>query len=323
MSSTTNNTSEPTSKGRAVGTIIAVFLVILALGGAAAWYLFFRGGTDADERIVYDRIVRYQNLHELDSLSDALEEYFDTYNSDAFHYSQLKDLSDRFFTERADWQAASASLSSQTVRHFIDAHPDGFYKVDAEQKLDSLVFAEALSANTREAFDLYISQYPQGKYVEEARAKIDALDNVEVSSDEYAAAHEVLETHFNALGNNNRAALASTLAEQINNYIGKANPELEDIYAYMHTVHAAGRNLIFLVKNDSVKKVTAGGKSLYSVQFQLDEETYSSDSHPALDNEFGTGEEADNAPNPTSVKHFKGAAVLDESMKITSLVLRQ
>ena len=167
MSSTTNNISEPAPKGRAVGTIIAVLLVILALGGAAAWYLFFRGGTDADERIVYDRIVRYQNLHELDSLSDALEEYFDTYNSDAFHYSQLKDLSDRFFTERADWQAASASLSSQTVRHFIDAHPDGFYKVDAEQKLDSLVFAEALSANTREAFDLYISQYPQGKYVED------------------------------------------------------------------------------------------------------------------------------------------------------------
>lgn len=323
MSSTTNNISEPAPKGRAVGTIIAVLLVILALGGAAAWYLFFRGGTDTDERIVYDRIVRYQNLHQLDSLSDALEEYFDTYNSDAFHYSQLKDLSDRFFTERADWQAAAASLSAQTVRHFIDAHPDGFYKADAEQKLDSLVFADALSANTREAFELYISQSPQGKYVEEARAKIDALDNVEVSSEEYAAAHEVLETHFNALGNNNRAALVGTLAEQINNYIGKANPELEDIYAYMHTVHATGRNLIFLVKNDSVKKVTVGGKSLYSVQFQLDEETYSSDSHPTLDSEFATGEEADNAPKPTNVKHFKGAAVLDESMKITSLVLRQ
>ena len=321
--SSTNTTPESGSKGRAISTIVAVSLVILALGGVATWYLFFRGGTDAEERVVYDRIIRYQNLHQLDSLGNALEEYFDTYNSDAFHYSQLKDLNDRFFTERADWQAAEASLSAQTVRHFIDAHPDGFYLADAEQKLDSLVFAEALSANTREAFELYISQSPHGRYLDEARAKIDALDNVEATPDEYAAAHEVIETHFNALGNNNRTALVSTLASQINNYIGKANPELEDIYAYMQTVHASGRNLIFLVKNDSVKKVTVSGRSLYSVQFSLDEETYSSDAHPTLDTEFGTADEADNAPKPTHVKHFKGAAVLDENMKITSLVLRQ
>jgi hypothetical protein len=321
--SSANNTPETASKGRAATTIVAVLLVILALGGAATWYLFFRGGTDADERVAYDRIVRYENLHQLDSLGNALEEYFDTYNSDAFHYSQLKELSDRFFTERADWQAAAASLSAQAVRHFIDAHPDGFYQTDAEQKLDSLVFAEALATNTREAFELYISQSPQGRYVEEARAKIDALDNVEVTPDEYTAAHEVIERHFNALGNNNQAALAGTLAPQINNYIGKANPELEDIYAYMHTVHRTGRSLIFLVKNDSVKKVTAGGRSLYSVQFMLDEETYSSDAHSAIDSEFGTDEEADHAPKPIDVKHFKGAAVLDEDMKITSLVLRQ
>lgn len=321
--SSTNNTSESSAKGRAVRTIVAVSLVILALGGVATWYLFFRGGDDADERVVYDRIIRYQNLHQYDLMGKALEEYIDTYNPDAFHYSQLKNLNDRFFTERADWKAAAASLSASAIRRFIDAHPDGFYIADAEQQLDSLLYAQALAANTREAFELYISQSPQGCYVEEARTNIEALNNVEVTPEEFAAAHQVMEAHFNALGNNDRAALVSTLAAQVHNYIGKANPEIEDIYDYMQGVHATRRNLLFLVRNDSVKKVAVGDKSLYSMQFLLDEETYSSDDYPTLDPEFSTTEETDDAPKPTSVKHFKGAAVLDEDMKITSLVLRR
>lgn len=319
----TSNTSESSAKGRAVRTIVAVSLVIVTLGGVATWYLFFRGGDDADERVVYDRIIHYQNLHQYDLMGKALEEYFDTYNPDAFHYSQLKNLNDRFFTERADWKAASASLSTSTIRHFIDAHPDGFYQVDAEQKLDSLLYVQALAANTREAFEHYISQSPQGSYVEEARANIEALDNVGVTPEEYAAAHQVMEAHFNALGNNDQAALISTLAAQVHNYIGKVNPEIEDIYDYMQSVHATRRNLLFLIRNDSVKKVTVGDKSLYSVQFLLDEETYLSDDTPMLDPEFSTVGETDDAPTPTSVKHFKGAAVLDEDMKITSLVLRR
>ena len=100
-----NNTPNPPAKKRATGTILIISLVILAFMGAAVWFLFFRGGSDADERTAYDNIIRYENTHQLDSLGEALNDYFDTYNSDAFHYSQLKDLHDRFFTERDDWQS--------------------------------------------------------------------------------------------------------------------------------------------------------------------------------------------------------------------------
>ena len=81
---------------------------------------------DADERIAYDNIVRLQNENKLDSLGEALEDYFDTYDSDACHFAQLKDLNDRFFNEHSDWENAQSSLTLEGVRQFLDDHPDGF-----------------------------------------------------------------------------------------------------------------------------------------------------------------------------------------------------
>ena len=228
-----NNTPNPPVKKSAVPTIFVVSLVILALAGAAVWYLFFRGGSDTDERAAYDNIMRYENAHQLDSLGEALNEYFDTYNSDAFHYSQLKELHDRFFTERDDWQAAEDQMSLDAVRHFLDVHPDGFYLGKANQKFDSLSYVHAVETNTREVYEQYLSQFSHGKYVAEVRKLMLEIDNEELTIEEKASVKETLTAHFDALGDNDKGSIAATLADEINSYIGKANPELEDIYAYM------------------------------------------------------------------------------------------
>ena len=317
-----NNTPNPPAKKRAVGTIIIVSLVILALAGVAGWYLFFRGGSDIDERTAYDNIIRYENQQQLDSLGDALNDYFDTYNSDAFHYSQLKDLHDRFFTERDDWQATENNMSLETVRQFLGVHPDGFYLKDATRKLDSLSYVDACAANTREAYEHYLDQFSQGKFAAEARKQISELDNEDLTIEEKTAVKETLTTHFDALGDNDKGAIASTLASEINSYIGKANPELEDIYAYMSNMHASGRMIVFNVKNTNITKVNAGDRSMYNVQFSLEEETYARGSHHTLDTESGNPVEEDKS-EATDVKTFSGTAVLNEGMKITSLVLRK
>ena len=190
-----NNTPNPPVKKSAVPTIFVVSLVILALAGAAVWYLFFRGGSDTDERAAYDNIMRYENAHQLDSLGEALNEYFDTYNSDAFHYSQLKELHDRFFTERDDWQAAEDQMSLDAVRHFLDVHPDGFYLGKANQKFDSLSYVHAVETNTREVYEQYLSQFSHGKYVAEVRKLMLEIDNEELTIEEKASVKETLTAH--------------------------------------------------------------------------------------------------------------------------------
>ena len=317
-----NNTPNPPAKKRATGTILIISLVILAFMGAAVWFLFFRGGSDADERTAYDNIIRYENTHQLDSLGEALNDYFDTYNSDAFHYSQLKELHDRFFTERDDWQAAEDQMSLDAVRHFLDVHPDGFYLGKANQKFDSLSYVHAVETNTREVYEQYLSQFSHGKYVAEVRKLMLEIDNEELTIEEKASVKETLTAHFDALGDNDKGSIAATLADEINSYIGKANPELEDIYAYMSNMHSSGRSIVFNVKSLNVTKVNAGGRNIFNARFLLEEEVYKRGTHSELDTEAGNPSEGHTA-EAADVQRFSGTAVLNEGMKITSLVLRK
>ena len=80
--------------------------------------------------------------------------------------------------------------------------------------------------------------------------------------------------------------------------------------------------IVFNVKSTTITKVNAGGRSMYNVQFSLEEETYARGSHPTLDTETGNPDEGDKSA-ASDVKTFSGTAVLNEGMKITSLVLRK
>ena len=304
-------------RGRAFVTIVLVTIVIGALAALAGWYLFYRGGNDEDEREAYEKIVRLQEDGDYLMMEEAINEYFDTYNSDAFHYSQLKDLSNRFFAEHADWLAVENAGEAYAIRSFLDVHPDGFFRQLAENKLDSLDFVEAVDVGKREAVEHYMEMYPQGKYVDKAQEVLAQLEKGELTEEEMQMAVSVVERHFVAMGNNDRGALASTMASAVSSYIGKADPELEDIFAYMTHVHSSGRVLMFRLMNSQVEKVALAGRYVFNVKFTLEEAEYSAQMIAAHENE------EDAEIDPLDVKYFSGTAVLNENMKITSLVLKR
>ena len=72
-----------------------------------------------------------------------------------------------------------------------------------------------------------------------------------------------------------------------------------------------------LVTNDIVVSCPFIG-----VAASTEEETYARGSHPTLDTETGNPDEGDKSA-ASDVKTFSGTAVLNEGMKITSLVLRK
>ena len=317
-----NSPSAQTKEGkkRAGCTILTVSLLIVALAAFAGWYLFFRGGNDTDERVAYNTITRYAQENNVDSLGEALNVYFDTYNSDAYHFSQLKELSDRFFTEQADWQTADGQNTKDAFRHFLDLHPDGFFRTQAQERMESFVYEEAIAANTREKYEQYLRQFPMGRHIEEIQKKLSDLDKQEVTVEEKVSIKGTLQNHFDAIASNDKDAISATLARKISSYIGKTDATEEDIYAYMDRVSSSNRVIVFDVKDTQIAKVEIAGRSMYNVQFSLDEATYTADVTALLNTD---GEESEEKPVPSSVKHFSGTAVLNESMKITSLVLKQ
>lgn len=326
--------SEP-ARGRAekkkpVATIVAVSLVIIALLGAAIWFLFpqikqmIDPATANDELESYRKIERFKNEGMLDSLEIALEEYFDEYSEDSFEDQEFKDrfryveeINDAFTSERNDWKSALGVASVDAFNQFLDNHPDGFYRVVAMQTLDSVAFNAAVEAKTKEALERYIDTYPNGKFIEKAQEKIAAMEKVDITDDEKHNAVNAVSQHFEALANNNRASISLTLADEINSYLGKTTPTIEDIYDYMSRMHATSRNVRFQLTAATVKKENTGIGAVYNVHFALVE----SNAKPHHDDEDGESAEEDLDEVDPDAKHFSGTATLNQYMKITTLIL--
>lgn len=134
---------EKNGKGQAVATIVVMVCVIAALASAATWFLFFNTGGNTEETSLYDDIKRYESEQMLDSLKEAMNEYLDTYNPDAFHYSEVKGLRDKLMGEETDWMDAEKAMTIDALRTFLMIHPDGFYRDRANVCMDSLLAQEA------------------------------------------------------------------------------------------------------------------------------------------------------------------------------------
>lgn len=134
---------EKNGKGQAVATIVVMVCVIAALASAATWFLFFNTGGNTEETSLYDDIKRYESEQMLDSLKEAMNEYLDTYNPDAFHYSEVKGLRDQLMGEETDWMDAEKAMTIDALRTFLMIHPDGFYRDRANVCMDSLLALEA------------------------------------------------------------------------------------------------------------------------------------------------------------------------------------
>lgn len=130
--------------GQAVATIVVVTCVIVALASAATWFLFFNKGDNTDESNLYSSIKRYESEQMIDSLKESMNLYLDTYNPDAFHYSEVKSLRDQLLAEEADWMDTEKSMTIDGLRTFLMIHPDGFYRERANTCVDSLLALETV-----------------------------------------------------------------------------------------------------------------------------------------------------------------------------------
>lgn len=172
--------AEQKKSSRAHVTIVVVSLVIIGLAAAASWWIFFHGDKDSEETQAFESIMRYEQENNVDSLSESLNLYLDTYTPEAQHYSQVKDISDKFVAERDEWRNAENHHSLEAIHRFLDDYPIGYFHKTALSCLDSLQYVSATDEDTKEAYEYYLTMFDDGKYVRNARIKIDSIDKANI-----------------------------------------------------------------------------------------------------------------------------------------------
>ena len=276
--------------------------------GVAVWLvLSFTRGTELPEMDAWSRVGHFQSTNELDSMQQALDDYLWTYG-DGRYADDARMLRERLNRERQEWETLSTSqdLPIEQLENYLDANLEGFFRRDALLLLDSVAYVAALEVGTEESLLRYMEQYADSRFVEKARNALKNVGDTEASAAECDSVTNAITTHFAAMQNNS-PTIVSTMSENISSYIGKPNPTIEDILAYMSHFHRGNTKKVLATSDFAVKKMqnTIDELPLFSVSFQL-VETFNPDDSTKME-----------------VKRLQGTAIVDNEWKIASLVLEQ
>lgn len=292
-----------------------IVLLLLAIAALVAYLLLHKTKADMirsglTEQQSWDLICQYRDTNEPDSLDGALQRYADEYPKGE-HAFDVKTLKERLRKEAKLWQKVEeeGSQKESLEKYLFEYKEEGFFFMRAIAKLDSITFFEKQELNTVEAYQEYLDQYPDGYYVENARQNLAKLDLVPLTDAEEEGTKEVILKHFKALENNDTVLARQTVAKNISSYLGKKPASPKDVSMYIrHMYEAPDRQIRFEASDFVIKKMTAfeGGDPIYNVTFVLNEEM--------------------NKPNGSAIdketsKKFKGTAIVNDDMLITSLLL--
>lgn len=276
----------------------------MILGGIIYGLLSLTRGTELTETDAWQRVGHFQATGQLDSMEAALNDYLWTYG-DGRYSEDARTLRDRLNRERDEWEkVVDNHCTLETVDEYIYAHPDGFFRAQALTLLDSLTFLNAQELNTEEALMNYLEQYPTGRFVSQTQTLLKSIGKTEASDEEVTAAKATVERHFKAMQENEQT-IVTTLADNMSSYIGKPNPTVSDVLAYMAHFHKGNDTKTLTSQDFVVKKMMNADGPMYSVQFLLVETINADDT------------------THCEVKNLKGNAILDASMHMTSLVLEK
>ncbi len=262
------------------------------------------------EQQSWDLICQFRDTNEPDSLDGALQRYAREYPKGE-HAFDVKTLQERLKKEAKMWMKIEEGGSQKDAieNYFNEYKEEGFFFLRAIGKLDSIMFFEKQELNTVEAYQEYLDHYPDGKYVENAKENLTKLDAVPLTDAEESGAKEVIDKHFKALENNDTVLVRTTVAKNMSSYLGKKPCSPKDVCEYIrHMYETPDRRITFEITDYFVKKMTAfeGGDPIYNVTFNLKEEMNIPSS---------------NAVDKDTSKTFKGTAIVNDEMLITSLLL--
>lgn len=300
-----NENREKSKRSKKIVLTIVSVIIVIVVSLSLAIYLNIKGDDSKAEGEAWAKVEKFQNGSNTDSLDIALHYYMENF-VDGKHSEMATQLSERFNSEKNDWQIALAENSVESVNSYMDTHPNGYFRDEAMVRLDSLMYYDALEKNSSEAFDAYLAQFPEGKYAAEAKEKSESLQNPVLTTDEELNVIDILTQHFHALSTNNKGILSATLASTINSYIGKTDATEEDVLAYADKLIEPGKSKTFLPKDFEVTKLSVNGSTIYNLKFVLEETIIS---------QIGVDGQAEDK------QIFNGAAVINDELRISSLVL--
>ena len=217
-----------------------------------------------DEQEAYESVITVRD-------TALCNNYMERY-PEGIHYNEVKELYLKLVSEAKDWNDACINGTRNGFIHFLNNHPDSGYEQACNDKIDSLDFVAALSANTVEAYKLYLDNHPKGLYTDQALQAQEKIDELTVKPEEEIQIEKLCETFFSSLATKNEEILLSTVDNVMDNFLNKKNATHSDIKTLSEKLAEGSSNpKTFIVNNDFNihKSYESSGDLSYNVTFSV------------------------------------------------------
>ena len=196
------------NRGVVVGIIVAV--VVIALG-VVAYTLVQKSQKAQNEQTAYEEVIASNDTA---LYSQYLRDFPEGKHSEEVE-AKLKEL----VAEINDWNDACVNNIKSGFVTFLSNHPNSSFEQACKDKIDSLDYVDALSANTVEALQMYVSSHPDGKYIDEAVQAQNDIASMKVQPAEASTIKSVCSQFFTSLADKDEASLTSTVAAVMDNFL--------------------------------------------------------------------------------------------------------
>ena len=240
---------------------IAVSIAITALIAAVCLY-FYNENKMTNERAdlnaainagTREAIWNFQRTH-----PDASDESKQRANE------ELKKLAEREQQEAF----IAASHDKAQLQAFIDKYPDHPKKAQILLTIDSLDWEDAKRVNKKEAYEKYIAEHSDGKFIKEAKEKI-TIKNVAATEADKGMAKSLFRDFFLAVNGKDTGRLTSSMNGKIASFMGKDNPNNDDVVAWMKQQYEGGVQTVTwkLDHNYNIKVIEQNEQKEYTMDF--------------------------------------------------------
>lgn len=217
-----------------------------------------------------------------------LQQYLDTFkDADLAHRDSILAHLHLIQQRDDDWTQALSENTRDAFQHYLDNHPESQHKIEAKLKVDSIDWIAAQQANTTEAYEQYMRAHDDGEHYDEAEDAMKRMKAKELTAEERASAKAVVRSFFLAFNEHNDVALTDCLAEPLT-LLDKPNASKNDAVDMMNRFYKEGVSGIVWALSDryDVKKREVGdGQYEYAITINATE-TVHHDGAPDEKNSF-------------------------------------
>lgn len=219
----------PQNKKKTNTVLIVSF--VFALIVCALCFYFYKSAKSGKEQEAYEFALKSSD-------PQVLQMYLDN-NTDApeDHLIAITERLDSIKRGDQDWNNALVSGTKSALTDYIARHPSSEHLAEAKHKIDSLDWVDAKNENTVQAVQAYLDQHADGEYVDDAMEAMKQIKATTVQPEDKTIVSTALRHFFQAVNSNDAAALKSSVAETMTNFLGKRDAVREDMATYLHKIY--------------------------------------------------------------------------------------